>query len=623
MKPILSKSILSRGRVLVGLTAGLACASHILAQGPTNLVVSRQTFDLTGQVANLQVGDVLPNGTLATASGIYTNTAGTSNVWMNESPDASFGVTAPIWLDNVNPATGSRTSSFNVTAATAGGTQITNSFPSKSELSLNLTPDGTGVTFMSYVAPVGELDASNGNTLQANDNTNPVASVGLVQRAIGQVSLNNFQVGPSSTVQVTPVNAYSGNNGRAAILGSDGNYYMAGNAGNGGWKVEADTTSGSPILTVVNGSGTTPSTFGLVVGQLITGTGIPAGATVQSIVDSTHFTISANATATSAPAGIKASIVQSNATLGILSNNTGIQMIADGSTGNTTVVGVAKGTFGSSTGYQNGFSITDVPGITTPDKTGKDDNFRGLTLNPFNNTLYTTKGSGSNGINTVYQIGSGLPGSNAASTSISILPGFPTALAGGSTSTTSNPVMSPFGLFFAAPNVLYVGDEGSADPTGITLDKTTYAGLQKWINSKADGTGTWTLAYVLQGGLNLGVKFSVPNDANGDVYPTSLDPANAGLRNIAGWNNEDGTITIYGVTATTSTNTDQGADPNQLVEITDSLGATSLPTGENFSVLETAQYGEVLRGVVATPEPGTLSLLAFGAAGFLGFRRRR
>jgi hypothetical protein len=34
------------------------------------------------------------------------------------------------------------------------------------------------------------------------------------------------------------------------------------------------------------------------------------------------------------------------------------------------------------------------------DKVGKDDNFRGITL--YNNVLYLTKGSGSNGVNTVY-----------------------------------------------------------------------------------------------------------------------------------------------------------------------------------------------------------------------------
>ena len=60
------------------------------------------------------------------------------------------------------------------------------------------------------------------------------------------------------------------------------------------------------------------------------------------------------------------------------------------------------------------------------DKPGKDNNFRGLTI--FNNTLYVTKGSGSNGIDTVYQVGSAgtLPTlATAAAAPITVLPGIP------------------------------------------------------------------------------------------------------------------------------------------------------------------------------------------------------
>ena len=44
------------------------------------------------------------------------------------------------------------------------------------------------------------------------------------------------------------------------------------------------------------------------------------------------------------------------------------------------------------------FNITQLG--TSADKIGKDTNFRGLTI--FNNVVYYTKGSGGNGINTVY-----------------------------------------------------------------------------------------------------------------------------------------------------------------------------------------------------------------------------
>jgi hypothetical protein len=73
------------------------------------------------------------------------------------------------------------------------------------------------------------------------------------------------------------------------------------------------------------------------------------------------------------------------------------------------------------------------------------------------------------------------------------------------------------------------------------------------------------------------------------------------LRNLTGRRNEDGSVTIWAITSTVSTSGDQGADPNQLVMITDRLHARTLPAGESFKVLRTAKYGEVLRGVSFTP----------------------
>src|ERR1700736_4106774 len=76
-------------------------------------------------------------------------------------------------------------------------------------------------------------------------------------------------------------------------------------------------------------------------------------------------------------------------------------------------------------------------------------------------------------------------------------------------------------------------------------------------------------------------------------------PATDGLRNITGRVNADGTVTVWGVTSTVSTNGDQGADPNKLVSITDLLASTTpaAAANEQFTTLRTAAYGEVLRGV--------------------------
>ena len=198
----------------------------------------------------------------------------------------------------------------------------------------------------------------------------------------------------------TETNAYSGNNGRAAILNDSGGQnllYTSGNAGNGA----------------------TPQPDGFILG---------AGAQIM---------------------------------------NPQYQPEREQQPGSPAPVG--------------SFSITQLG--NPPDKIGKDTNFRGLTI--FNNVLYYTKGSGGNGVNTVYFVdttgqacpnGTGLPQPGAALPTspiaynpallqtegvtpynMCILQGFPTALK----STTS----FPFGIWFANANTLYVADEGNGDNT--------------------------------------------------------------------------------------------------------------------------------------------------------------
>ena len=131
--------------------------------------------------------------------------------------------------------------------------------------------------------------------------------------------------------------------------------------------------------------------------------------------------------------------------------------------------------------------------------------------------------------------------------------------------------------------------------------KQTGAGLQKWIFDSS--LGAWKLAYVLQAGLGLGVPYTVADYPTGQNPRTGLpwSPATDGLRNITGRVNGDGTVTLWAITSTVSGNGDEGADPNRLVMITDSLGAASLPAGESFTTIRAAGFGEVLRGVSFTP----------------------
>jgi len=487
------------GIIAAGMPGGAFAQSTFTGFTSGNLVVSRSVYtgDANTVVLNQPLPPVCPvtaeaakkgqcSAGKANANGSY------PNVFNNAAVDGSFGVTSPVFLDQINPTTGVVVNTLAIPSDV-----VTTSFSSKSELAVNLSNDGTALTFMSYVAPPNTVDVSNSNTPGVYDPTNPVGS--SYYRAV-------VQVGANGAIQVTPTNAYSGNNGRAAIL-SNGLYYMAGNDNNG--------------------------------------TGTPANIT----------------------------------------SSTGIEIATPGQALTTVPTQVGS------------FSITQLTNPATgqpyaADKAGKDNNFRGLTI--FNNTLYATKGSGGNGVDTVYQIGPAgtLPTlATAATTPITILPGFPTAPATNADATYNY----PFGIWFANATTLYVADEGDGKAADAAGSKN--AGLQKWTFAN----GTWTMLYVMQNGLNLGQQYSLNN------YPAALNPATDGLRNLTGRVNGDGTVTLWAVTSTVSANGDQGADPNELVAITDTLANTSptVAAGEKFTVLVAPTAGTVLRGVSLAPTAGS------------------
>jgi hypothetical protein len=249
--------------------------------------------------------------------------------------------------------------------------------------------------------------------------------------------------------------------------------------------------------------------------------------------------------------------------------------------------------------------------VFSGDKPGKDTNFRGMTI--FNDTLYVAKGSGGNGINTVYQLGtpgvlptpSNAPSGGTVNEPYAILPGFPDT----SASTNSPGGVYPFGIWFANATTLYVCDEGDLiyTPNQVingqvnVADSGTLAtaGLQEWVlTTTAGGSQTWVREYVIQNGLDLGVPYSVRN------YPTSIEPATGGCRNIIGVNH-DGTATIYAITSTISQNGDNGADPNKLVKVTDRISATQPATNghlDRFVTIRSARAGEAFRGVALAPQ---------------------
>jgi hypothetical protein len=275
-----------------------------------------------------------------------------------------------------------------------------------------------------------------------------------------------------------------------------------------------------------------------------------------------------------------------------LTTSTGLEVVTPGSTPNSTMI---DPTFKALSG----------------DKAGKSSNFRGLTY--YDGNLYFSKGSGSNGIDT------GLYGQQAERRAAHdgdrvggdrLDPaGFPTGKA-----KSPGPDYTPFGLFCANPKTLYVADEGSGNATDVSQ----HAGLEKWTLSN----GTWRLDYTLQAGL-IGDMYIVPGW--GPTSTTFYTETTVGLRNLTGEVNKNGTVTFWATTSTSSASGDNGADPNEIVTITDLVGATSLP-GESFSVFDGPQLGLRYGGVAfAAPEASTWAMMLAGFAGLgvAGLRRTR
>jgi len=565
-------TLLASAMILAGNYAAQADDKHDdsdqAAFKKNTLVLSRSEY--AGTAATVTVGQTLPPGCvaktvqvsvlpafLAANGGAATTPVAVScgiaiangtypGVFENDTPDGSFGVTSPIFLDNIT------TDGELLHTLPVDPSRIVTSFSSKSELALNLSLDKKSITFVAYVGGPGfvtganQLDVSNSNTPGVVDPTNPVVS--QYYRSVAEVDA-------SGHIGITDGNAYSGNNGRAAIK-AGWIYYITGNDNNGG-------------LTTPNKKGVPP------IDQL----------------DGT-------------PVGVN------------LITSTGAELLIPGQTPPSPPDIAMIGRFSIS-------QVTD-PGSCVPgpcknyaaDKPGKDTNYRGLTIH--NNTLYVTKGSGGNGINTVYQVGNAgsLPtGSETvlAALPITVLPGFPTGLASGTDPATgaATPIAFPFGIWFANSDTLYVCDEGdgtlapAVNGNVASTYSQQFSGVQKW---HFDGT-KWSMLYVLNNGLNIGVPYNPPNNPAVGGYPL---PATDGCRNLTGEVSDDGVATIYAVTSTVSTAGDQGADPNKLVQVSDKVSATTLPAGDGdhdaddklgvVTTIRQASFGEVLRGVAFAPQ---------------------
>ncbi len=491
-------------------------------------------------------------------------------VFNNASSDGSFGVDTPIDLWDVSLG-GRPLGAVHVPAG-----QMVTSFESKSELAVNVATNGQSLSFSGYAAPNGSVDASNSNTPGVFDFTNPDVSgedstytAGGYYRVAGDLSSDGRWT-------FTDTNSYSGDNERAVLLESaDNEFLAAGNDNNG-----------------VSNKVTDPA-METLAGEVFTSLGEDTGA--QSYPESFQ------------PQSEQSPLTPPTTLEGALS-------------------------------------------FSPSDKAGKDTNFRGLTV--YDNVVYYTKGSGSNGADSVYfvntddPVGSidpayacptqsytatGTESGVAASVQVDVPVGLPQPGAALPTPGVTyqmcilngfNQVPAafdqndtyPFGIWFANQNTLYLADEGSgafgddpasSDPNNPYADaaESTTAGLQKWVFNES--MQEWQLAYTLQNGLNLGQPYTVAGYPTGDNTAAGGSglpwaPATDGLRNITGHVSGNGRVTIYATTSTVSGSGDQGGDPNQVVAVTDELGATK-PGYERFITVAPARFGVRYGGVAVLP----------------------
>jgi len=158
--------------------------------------------------------------------------------------------------------------------------------------------------------------------------------------------------------------------------------------------------------------------------------------------------------------------------------------------------------------------------------------------------------------------------------------------------------LSPEAFYFASASTLYVADSGTPKNDSGT-SAVGDGGLQKWVNSKADGSGTWSLLYTLSSGLNL-----VANTATAGT---------TGLLSLTGRLVGD-QVELFATNYTVG-----DIDQTYLYGISDTLAATSA-NGESFSQLAAAPADSTFKGVSfaptasAVPEPAPVALFGAGLA---------
>jgi len=153
------------------------------------------------------------------------------------------------------------------------------------------------------------------------------AAAALTKQATGTLVLGADNTGWTGALNIN----------MGVVRASAANQLTAGILNIGGMTAALELTGGvtlAPTVALTGGSTTNASTTvtvastaGLAPGMLITGTNIPAGATIASVTNATQFVLSANATATASSLSFNAASVVNLTSTGDWANITGIDSL--------------------------------------------------------------------------------------------------------------------------------------------------------------------------------------------------------------------------------------------------------------------------------------------------------
>jgi hypothetical protein len=449
-----------------------------------------------------------------------------------------------------------------------------------------------GLLFVAPLAKAQSFDAGDIVISYVSDNVSPTLTASALDTA-SPISLQQFSLSQSDTVATM--------DGGPLVLpqtGSGNNSAISGEFGSASEGILQDSVNGQDLT--IMGYGVNASTFNSA----------PASTYGTAALGQTTSLTAANQTGTVymtvprvvALVGVNGSVDTSTALTGVFNmNNPRSVATVDGSSFYVSGQGVTGdgtgGIFYATDGATTATPInanTTIPTGTSSENasTGTETRAVEIVNTGSGDTLMASRDVKVSGtpndatdIRSFTAPGGGLPTSSNGVTANRVLPTTPSSqgntgsinltasMANGVNNSRVNSFvyLSPEQFFLASPNVMYIADSGEPKNGSANAAGLGEGGLQKWVNSAADGSGTWSLAYDLVGGLNL-VNNAGANSAN----PTANGVTGLfGLTGKVVGGNVELFATSYGLNELSE---------SYLYGITDTLSDTSISqaSGEDF-----------------------------------------